>query len=61
MAQQNRAAIEEALRAVAGRAVTLRCDTLRQPSSPAGDRAPKTDPFVDEAARRLRAIHMDRT
>ncbi len=62
MAQQNRTAIEEALQAVVGQAVTLRCDTLRQQSSAGGAQGQtlKTDPFVEETARRLRAVHMDR-
>ena len=59
MAQKNRAAIEEALAAVVGRPVTLRCDTLRQqsPGAPMVERDPTSDTFVDDAARRLRAIH----
>jgi len=62
MAQQNRAAIEEALAAVVGRSVTLRCDTLRQqsPQAPTAERDPTSDTFVDDAARRLRAIHTNR-
>jgi len=62
MAQQNRAAIEQALTAVVGRAVTLRCDTLRQqsPIPEGGGQDHQMDLFVDEAARRLRAIHIDR-
>jgi len=62
MAQQNRAVIEEALGAVVGRPVTLRCDTLRQqsPEAPTAERDPTSDTFVDDAARRLRAIHISR-
>jgi len=62
MAQQNRGAIEQALTAVVGRAVTLRCDTLRQqsPIPAGGGQDHQMDLFVDEAARRLRAIHIDR-
>jgi len=39
--------------------VTLRCDTLRQqsPGAPMVERDPTPDTFVDDAARRLRAIH----
>jgi len=60
MAQQNRAVIEDALAAVVGRPVTLRCDTLRQqsPGAPTAERDPTSDTFVDDAARRLRAIHI---
>jgi len=62
MAQQNRAVIEEALAAVVGRPVTLRCDTLRQqsPGAPTAERDPTSDTFVDDASRRLRAIHVSR-
>ena len=62
MAQQNRAVIEEALAAVVGRPVALRCDTLTQqsPRARTAKRDPTSDTFVDDAERRLRAIHVSR-
>jgi hypothetical protein len=59
---QNRSPIEGALARVVGRPVSLRCVTMSQQlSSPEDAGTPPRDTFLEEAARRLRGVHMDHT
>ena len=56
-----RAPIEDALKTVVGRAVSLRCVTINEaPASAGGTSFLPSETFVDKAARHLRAVHMER-